>query len=368
MNRLTYSNDDGFASYVVNSTKTPNYRQLIKLKQPLPFHPYFCESYVATDPKVLTYNGMRNCRDAGYPIRAFPSEWLDSGAAGVSWNDAFILLNNRMAMKSHQIEINLGETLGEWHQTYQTIRTAIRSINDAYKALKKKDLEGVTRALFGTHKDKSVRDLIKDPLQIDLAIKFGIKPVLEVVYDSMQKWETGLKRSNTRVVRCSLPPIDLPYSTSAFGYYFSGGSLSVSGRSIIHYGVENPIMADLQSLNLTNPAMVAYELMTLSFVLDWFVPIGKFIQCVAPPAGLRFIDGSMSMTAVGSGYYKVTIPPNGGLGWDSTMVFSEYTRKERRPLSSFPRYVFTFADYHDWSLSTSKIITMIELFVQRKLS
>lgn len=268
-------------------------------------------------------------------------------------------------MKSHQIEINLGETLGEWHRTYNTVRTAIRSLNNAYKALRRKDLQGVTRSLFRTHKNKEIRDLIKDPIQIDLAIKFGVKPVLQVVYDSIEKWETGLKRSNTRVVRSSLPPFRLTWDDSLFRNYWASGEIQISGRSIIHYGVENPILADMQSLNLTNPAMVAYELFTLSFVLDWFIPVGKFIQCVAPPAGLRFINGCSSLTATGSGKYHILFPE---YGWDTNLEIVEFVRKERRLLDGFPRFVFTFANYHDWSLSTSKILTMIELFVQRKLS
>lgn len=52
--------------------------------------------------------------------------------------------------------------------------------------------------------------------------------------------------------------------------------------------VSDPLLASLNQYGLVNWASVAYELVTLSFVLDWFVPVGKIIEDQTRFIGLSF--------------------------------------------------------------------------------
>lgn len=50
----------------------------------------------------------------------------------------------------------------------------------------------------------------------------------------------------------------------------------------------------LNQLGLLNPASLAWELVPWSFVVDWVIPIGSVLQALTAPAGLKFVDGSIS--------------------------------------------------------------------------
>lgn len=54
--------------------------------------------------------------------------------------------------------------------------------------------------------------------------------------------------------------------------------------------VENPNLHRATTLGLTNPAAIAWELVPFSFVVDWFIPIGNFLNSWTDFLGLRFED------------------------------------------------------------------------------
>lgn len=50
--------------------------------------------------------------------------------------------------------------------------------------------------------------------------------------------------------------------------------------------VSNPNLWMLQRLGLINPVLVAWRLMRLSFLIDWFIPVGKFLDSFSQEFGL----------------------------------------------------------------------------------
>lgn len=50
----------------------------------------------------------------------------------------------------------------------------------------------------------------------------------------------------------------------------------------------------LNQLGLLNPLSLAWELVSYSFVVDWFIPVGPALQALSAPAGLNFVDGFVS--------------------------------------------------------------------------
>lgn len=53
----------------------------------------------------------------------------------------------------------------------------------------------------------------------------------------------------------------------------------------------------LNQLGLVNPASLVWELVPWSFVVDWFVPVGPVLSALTAPAGLIFVDGTLSFKA-----------------------------------------------------------------------
>lgn len=46
-----------------------------------------------------------------------------------------------------------------------------------------------------------------------------------------------------------------------------------------------------QAMGLSNPASLAWELVPYSFVIDWFIPIGNFLEAISAVNGLQFVAG-----------------------------------------------------------------------------
>lgn len=65
----------------------------------------------------------------------------------------------------------------------------------------------------------------------------------------------------------------------------------------LDYRVVNPVLHTMQQLGLLNPVDLVWELQPLSFVVDWFLPIGSYLQSWTGTFGLSFLGGSLSKMA-----------------------------------------------------------------------
>ena len=63
----------------------------------------------------------------------------------------------------------------------------------------------------------------------------------------------------------------------------------------LDYRTVNPVLAAMQKLGVANPASLAWELLPYSFVVDWFLPIGQYLNSWTADLGLSFIGGSQTV-------------------------------------------------------------------------
>jgi hypothetical protein len=79
-----------------------------------------------------------------------------------------------------------------------------------------------------------------------------------------------------------------PYNThemTTIGTFKRGCEVSFT------FQIANQTMYDLDRYGLLDPLAVAWELVPLSFVVDWFINVGSFLDSLTKPFGLSFIDG-----------------------------------------------------------------------------
>lgn len=74
--------------------------------------------------------------------------------------------------------------------------------------------------------------------------------------------------------------------------------------------VSDPSVVTAGELGLTNPALVAWELVPYSFVVDWFLPIGDWLQAQTSLLGLSFSDLSITTTITKRAQFVDTIDFN----------------------------------------------------------
>lgn len=82
-------------------------------------------------------------------------------------------------------------------------------------------------------------------------------------------------------------------SASVLGDWVFEGSQTVMREVGVRYFSDNPLHA-LASLGLTNPAVLVWELVTLSFVVDWFYPLGNTLDSLDATLGCVFAGGYAS--------------------------------------------------------------------------
>jgi hypothetical protein len=200
-------------------------------------------------------------------IPSFPGN-----AAAWSSNDDIRLIN-KLAEKINDSDFNPAVFLGTMNQTLDLIADRTKKIAKSIAYIRKGNLPKALEAVTG-HRRTSTKG--KTSAQIMLEIQYGWRPLVSDVHEGATWLAAKLQKPMVHRVARRLQrvlPLTLDNGT-ATGRLFSSGELKVS-KQVIGYLQEGK--ADT-SLNLYSPAAVAWEILPWSFVIDWFIPIGEYLD------------------------------------------------------------------------------------------
>lgn len=240
--------------------------------------------------------------------------------------------------KVKQTESNLALTLGEWRETAKMLRVG----------------ESVYQVLVSARKAK--RDFLMNPSRslssYWLSYKYGWQPAMMDVWNYVNWTYHGFDNMAFKARARDRNHVD-DTRVSSYGSDSYGNSIKsrVTGDQVrqveyeLRAGVSDPAWFTASRVTSMNPASIAWELMPLSFVVDWFYDVGGFLQNVenALGTGLTFKGGYKTELLLvnvqdrWSGMYKY--PPQYGyqsiLSDDSTS-YKYYVWKNRSLLTGFP--------------------------------
>ena len=105
--------------------------------------------------------------------------------------------------------------------------------------------------------------------------------------------------------------------------------------------------------------------MPYSFVVDWFLPIGNFLEALTAPVGVDFIDGAYSISFQGrySNHYRPALTVGPGWWHEPVGEFrtdTEFNSYYREKLNSFP----TPGLYFKSPFSTTHVTSAVALLRQ----
>jgi hypothetical protein len=116
-------------------------------------------------------------------------------------------------------------------------------------------------------------------------------------------------------------------------------------RYTVRYTIQDGQAKVANTFGLLNPLLVAWELVPFSFVADWFLPVGNFLDNLTAYNGLSFGDGTKKHLRVNQvtdkfDSYGSPVLLGGGL-WRITLNVSaagnaEYLTKVRTPIYTWP--------------------------------
>lgn len=179
----------------------------------------------------------------------------------------------------------------------KTSNLILGTANKLYRAMR-----AVRRGRFG--EASTILDMTHKKAHNNwLAYKYGWMPLLSDVKNSAEFFAQQMYGR--------LPVFDVKRSTTVKGsksdpvgtYGWTGRGLA-SGRTTCsaerRYTIkatvrlENPNLAATQQLGLTNPLLVAWELVPYSFVFDWFIGVGDYLQAISALHGVTVVKAMSS--------------------------------------------------------------------------
>ena len=124
--------------------------------------------------------------------------------------------------------------------------------------------------------------------------------------------------------------------------------LSLSARFV----VSNPNLLLADQLGFINPAVVVWDAVPYSFVVDWFLPVGKFLQSFSNDFGITLIELSKTMGSYGSMTYRHISEDNGNVPKNATGFSLDRTIPGSFPMPGFFSRV-RLPDADLWHCATS---------------
>lgn len=161
--------------------------------------------------------------------------------------------------------------MAELPETVQMIYASLRKALLFYKECRRGEL-----AIRRKYKDKPPQNALEEIASIWLAYRYGIQPIAYSVKDALDYLDaSGVLYRTVRKREDQAPSLsDLPDGVSL---------LTMPNLQVRYFGKGRLSAATTQGLGL-NPLTTAWELVPLSFVVDWFLNVGDLLGALAPSA------------------------------------------------------------------------------------
>lgn len=209
-------------------------------------------------------------------------------------NDQLKLIN-KLREKLQGSDFNASVFLGEGHQTLRMITDSAVRIRKAYVHLRRGDLAGTARSLFEGSSRRPLKPYSsmknfnasnRENLANNwLELQYGWLPLLsdtqnlaELLAHQLQSpLEMKVSASRTKQASGISTPVYVGYNPTTLQYGFIATRWSkTERRKVTVFIKERP--SPWAVLGLTDPRQVMWELLPWSFVADWFIPIGQYLD------------------------------------------------------------------------------------------
>lgn len=250
----------------------------------------------------------------------------------------------KLLNKAKDQKVNFAQFVAEREQAFNLLTTTAVRLSKLYTSLRRGDIRGAADAM-GTTINRAKRKTYKRNWKTDkaaaasdawLELQYGWKPLLSDIYGSIdmisQKGTDAMEKTvstreavtvNTMTSQTTTGPSTLVTT----GYHRYTVKLTVTYRL-----PAVDLNAHLATqLGLSNPALLAWELLPYSFVVDWFLPVGASLSSLDATLGLVFKHGAYTVVNESSGQEVYTTDLTFGSG--VTRRFLRQSRGSKNTLS-----------------------------------
>lgn len=256
----------------------------------------------------------------------------------------------------HNIKVDSSQLMLMFAERQKTVdlvaNTAIK-LAAAYSSLKRGDLSGFAGQLSGVivsrrdvadYKRRHRRRPGAAASHAWLEHRYGWLPLLQDIDDTCRFLATGLQRPLYGTARGGAHRSEGRETKNVCGAPYMVNYhevIRVDVKIGVTYSVNQSWLANLNRTGITNPLDLAWELLPFSFVVDWMLPVGSWLETLDATLGLSFLDGYQTVfreydrLATGGLY---TAPPNSSPAMSITTArgTKKLVKCDRSKLASFP--------------------------------
>jgi hypothetical protein len=214
--------------------------------------------------------------------------WPGSGFANPLPDSVLI---GRLADKIRGHSLDLGNHIGEGHQLYKLATNTVTRLGRAAFQLKKGNIEGFLKVLGNSSvpKTKSGRNISgyksikrkldkKDVAGAWLEAQYGWLPLYEDVFQVASAFNKLTREPRTQTYKASTSNTGFANSSPSPTIYEYSENRTTSVR--LKCTIKEELSAP-RSLGLLDPLGVAWEITPWSFAIDWFLPIGAYLDALS---------------------------------------------------------------------------------------
>jgi hypothetical protein len=265
--------------------------------------------------------------------------------------EAYVKARARLAEKVNAMSVNLAQAGGERRQTADLLVSTANRIVGAARALRHGRLrEFVTALELPAGKRPSAKEwerVTRTPVHKRLAnhwleYQYGWKPLLQDAFGVAELLSSHLATDRYNIGSRSSGSAELVATSGDLTTTRTWLKKQTRTRMSLTYRLEDAGRAVLAQTGISNPALLAWELLPYSFVVDWFVPIGNYLQALDAFNGFTFVSGWVvnSTKQEYSEYRNSAVKSWSGNIWTITTILhassSSRSQYNRTRLSGFP--------------------------------
>jgi hypothetical protein len=224
---------------------------------------------------------------------------------GAERDAAYARQRTKVLEKIKGQQVHLGNFIAEREQALKMFGDTAGKLAKAYRQVRRKEFKKAFETLGCKPSNRlSGRQSAANNW---LQLQYGWLPLLDDVYGMAQEVESAWDKLkdvslpvNTAVAKTRLHDSDKQTDTSAVqanaSDKFAIREYIYDMRVLVHYTVDYQASQFLGRVGLTNPLSIAWEVMPYSFVVDWFLPVGRFLNTLDATLGCGFLDATLSET------------------------------------------------------------------------
>lgn len=208
-------------------------------------------------------------------------------------SDSWAQIDLKILSKMKDSKLNLGNFIAERQQVLDLVSSTARRLAKAYAFLRyARNPFAAAKVLGVKWKHRRKHTAKKSAANLWLELQYGWKPLLHDVQSAAEQLAEWDLRISKKWYKAS-HTVQKTFSSEVTirGVERTSRNTTMRVSKTVFYSVNSETARRLVGIGLTNPASIAWEATPYSFVVDWFLPVGKYLDNLDATLGCSFLGG-----------------------------------------------------------------------------